>query len=79
MCTKRGTIKMPTLEAYSRPRQNGINAITINEGDRLLDIKLTNGNKHIIIGKRSGKAIHFHESNVRPMSSTAAGVRGVSI
>jgi len=77
MCTERGTIKKTTLEAYSRPRQNGINAITINEGDRLLDIKLTNGDNHIIIGKRSGKAIHFHESHVRPMGRTAAGVRGV--
>jgi len=77
MCTERGTIKKTTLEAYSRPRQNGINAITINEGDRLLDIKLTNGDNHIIIGKKSGKAIHFHESNVRPMGRTAAGVRGV--
>jgi DNA gyrase subunit A len=77
MCTERGTIKKTTLEAYSRPRQNGINAITINEGDRLLEIKLTNGDNHIIIGKKSGKAIHFHESNVRPMGRTAAGVRGV--
>jgi DNA gyrase subunit A len=77
MCTEQGTIKKTSLEAYSRPRQNGINAITINEGDRLLEIKLTNGDNHIIIGKRSGKAIHFHESNVRPMGRTAAGVRGV--
>lgn len=79
MCTQNGTIKKTTLEAYSRPRTNGINAITINEGDRLLDIRLTNGDNHIIIGKRSGKVIHFHESDVRPMGRTAAGVRGVSL
>lgn len=79
MCTERGTIKKTSLEAYSRPRTNGINAITINEGDRLLDIRLTNGNNHIIIGKRSGKVVHFHESDVRPMGRTAAGVRGVTL
>jgi DNA gyrase subunit A len=79
MCTERGTIKKTSLEAYSRPRTNGINAITINEGDRLLDIRLTNGDNHIIIGKRSGKVIHFHESDVRPMGRTAAGVRGVAL
>lgn len=79
MCTVRGTIKKTTLEAYSRPRQNGINAITINEGDRLLDVNLTNGDNHIIIGVNSGRAIHFHESDVRPMGRTAAGVRGVYI
>ncbi len=79
MCTQNGTIKKTTLEAYSRPRTNGINAITINEGDRLLDIRLTNGDNHIIIGKRSGKVIHFHESDVRPMGRTAAGVRGVTL
>ncbi|MCE7995494.1 MAG: DNA gyrase subunit A [Roseivirga sp.] len=79
MCTQRGTIKKTSLEAYSRPRTNGINAITINEGDRLLDIRLTNGDNHIIIGKRSGKVVHFHESDVRPMGRTAAGVRGVTL
>ncbi len=79
MCTEKGTIKKTSLEAYSRPRQNGINAITINEGDRLLEIKLTNGDNHIIIGKRSGRAIRFHESDVRPMGRTAAGVRGVAL
>ncbi len=79
MCTQNGTIKKTTLEAYSRPRTNGINAITINEGDRLLDIRLTNGDNHIIIGKRSGKVVHFHESDVRPMGRTAAGVRAVSL
>lgn len=79
MCTQRGTIKKTSLEAYSRPRTNGINAITINDGDRLLDIRLTNGDNHIIIGKRSGKVVHFHESDVRPMGRTAAGVRGVTL
>jgi DNA gyrase subunit A len=79
MCTEKGTIKKTTLEAYSRPRTNGINAITINEGDRLLDIKLTNGDNHIIIGKRSGKVVHFHESQTRAMGRTAAGVRGVRL
>ncbi|MEQ9424855.1 MAG: DNA gyrase subunit A [Cyclobacteriaceae bacterium] len=79
MCTRRGTIKKTSLEAYSRPRQNGINAITINEGDELLEVKLTNGNNHIVIAKSSGKAIHFHESDVRSMGRTAAGVRGVTL
>ena len=79
MCTENGTIKKTTLEAYSRPRTNGINAISVNEGDRLLEIKLTNGNNHIIIGKRSGKVVHFHEADVRPMGRTAVGVRGVSL
>tara|TARA_R110000796_G_scaffold252627_1_gene389006 strand:+ start:89569 stop:92094 length:2526 start_codon:yes stop_codon:yes gene_type:complete len=75
MCTELGTIKKTSLEAYSRPRTNGINAITINEGDRLLEVKFTNGDNHIIIGAKSGRAIHFHESDVRPMGRTAAGVR----
>ena len=79
MCTEKGTIKKTSLEAYSRPRTNGINAITINEGDKLLEIKLTNGDNHIIIGKQSGKVIHFHESDVRSMGRTAAGVRGVTL
>jgi len=79
MCTINGTIKKTLLEAYSRPRQNGINAITINEGDRLLNVALTNGNNHIVIGKRSGKAIHFHESDIRPMGRNAAGVRGITL
>jgi len=79
MCTERGTVKKTTLEAYSRPRQNGINAITINEGDRLLEVRLTNGNNHIIIAVESGRAIHFHESNVRSMGRVAAGVRGISL
>lgn len=79
MCTERGTIKKTSLEAYSRPRQNGIMAITINEGDRLLNVSLTNGNNHIIIAKRSGRAVHFHESDVRSMGRTAAGVKGVTL
>lgn len=77
MCTEKGIIKKTSLEAYSRPRQNGINAITINEGDRLLHAKLTNGDNHIVIGVQSGRAIHFHESEVRPMGRVAAGVKGI--
>lgn len=79
MCTKNGVIKKTSLKAYSRPRQNGINAITIREGDKLLDISLTNGANHIIIAKKSGKAVHFSESDVRPMGRTAAGVKGVTL
>lgn len=79
MVTNKGVIKKTTLEAYSRPRTNGINAITFKEGDGLLAVKLTNGNNNIIIGKSSGKAIRFHESNVRPMGRTAAGVRAVTL
>ena len=79
MCTKNGTIKKTTLEAYSRPRQNGINAITIHEGDELLNVNLTNGSNHIVIAKKSGKAIHFNENDVRPMGRTAAGVRAVRL
>ncbi|NNF21983.1 MAG: DNA gyrase subunit A, partial [Saprospiraceae bacterium] len=77
MVTRNGTIKKTRLEAYSRPRQNGINAITINEGDSLLNVNLTNGDNHIIMAVNSGRAIHFHESDVRPMGRTAAGVRGI--
>lgn len=79
MCTVKGTIKKTLLEAFSRPRQNGINAISINEGDRLLNVRLTNGDNHIVIGKRSGKVIHFHESEIRAMGRNAAGVRGISL
>jgi DNA gyrase subunit A len=79
MCTQQGTIKKTTLEAYSRPRSNGINAITIKEGDKLLEVKLTNGDNHIVIAKKSGRAIHFNEQDVRPMGRTAAGVRGVTL
>lgn len=79
MCTKNGVIKKTSLEAYSRPRQNGINAITIHEGDELLNVNLTNGSNHIVIAKKSGKAIHFNEQDVRPMGRTAAGVRAVRL
>ncbi len=79
MCTVNGVIKKTSLEAYSRPRQNGINAITVKDGDKLLDVNLTNGNNHIIIAKRSGKAVHFHETQVRPMGRMASGVRGVTL
>ncbi|MTI22534.1 DNA gyrase subunit A [Fulvivirga sp. RKSG066] len=79
MCTESGTIKKTALEAYSRPRQNGINAITVKDGDRLLEAKLTNGDNHVVIAKRMGKAIHFHESDVRSMGRTASGVRGVTL
>jgi DNA gyrase subunit A len=79
LCTEKGTIKKTSLEAYSRPRANGITAITIHEGDRLLNAALTNGSNHIIIAKSEGKAVHFNESDVRPMGRTAAGVRGVTL
>jgi DNA gyrase subunit A len=79
MCTSRGTVKKTTLEAYSRPRQNGINAITIHEGDKLLDVRLTDGDNDVVIAKNSGTAIHFHESDVRAMGRTAAGVRGIHL
>lgn len=79
MCTEEGTIKKTLLEAYSRPRANGIAAITINEGDRLLDVALTNGDNQIIIASREGKAVRFHESRVRPMGRTAAGVKGIEL
>ena len=79
MITEKGIIKKTSLEAYSRPRTGGINAITFKEGDSLLDVRLTNGNHEVIIAKRSGKAIRFHESNVRPMGRTAAGVKAVTL
>jgi DNA gyrase subunit A len=79
LCTEQGTIKKTSLEAYSRPRQGGITAITIHEGDRLINASLTNGKNHIIIAKSEGKAVHFNESDVRPMGRTAAGVRGVTL
>lgn len=78
MCTTNGIIKKTTLEAYSRPRQNGINAITIREDDNLLDVKMTNGNHEIILALKSGRAIRFNESLVRPMGRNAAGVRGIT-
>ena len=79
MCTRQGTIKKTSLEAYSRPRANGINAITIHEGDTLLEAILTNGTSELLMGLKSGRAIRFNESTVRPMGRTAAGVRGVRL
>ena len=79
MCTKNGTIKKTKLEAYSRPRQNGVNAIVIREGDELIDAKLTSGSAEIIIAARNGKAIRFNEDTVRPIGRVGAGVRGISI
>jgi DNA gyrase subunit A len=79
MCTKKGTIKKTSLEAYSRPRANGINAININEGDQLLEACMTNGQSEIVMALRSGRAIRFNESKVRPMGRTATGVRGVTL
>lgn len=79
MCTTNGIIKKTTLESYSRPRANGINAITIREGDELLEARLTTGNMEVLLAKKSGKAIRFNESLVRPMGRTAAGVRGVKL
>jgi DNA gyrase subunit A len=77
LCTKHGTIKKTLLEAYSRPRLNGILAINVREGDRLIEAKLTNGNNEILLAIKSGKAIRFHESKVRPVGRNASGVRGV--
>lgn len=79
MCTEDGTIKKTSLEAYSRPRQNGIIAISINEGDRLLDVALTNGDSDIVIASKAGRSVRFHESRVRPMGRSAAGVRGITL
>ncbi len=79
MCTKNGTVKKTTLRAYSRPRSNGINAITIREGDELLEARLTSGSHQILLAKKSGKAIRFNEEDVRAVGRTAAGVRGVRL
>ena len=79
MCTKHGVIKKTSLEAYSRPRTNGINAITIRENDELLEAKLTNGVNEIVLATSSGRAIRFNESTVRPMGRNASGVRGVTL
>ena len=79
MATKKGTVKKTSLEQYSRPRQNGINAIGIREGDELLEAKLTTGTSQIFMGLKSGKAIRFEESKTRPMGRNASGVRGVSL
>ncbi len=79
MCTQKGVIKKTSLEAYSRPRSTGIIAININDGDKLLDVHLTNGNNDIIMALRSGRAIRFNENTVRPMGRSATGVRGVRL
>jgi DNA gyrase subunit A len=79
MCSKQGVIKKTSLEAYSRPRSNGINAITIRDNDELLEAKLTNGTNEIVLATSSGRAIRFNESTVRPMGRNASGVRGVSL
>lgn len=79
LCSRKGIIKKTTLEAYSRPRQNGVNAITIKEGDQLLEAKLTNGKNDIMLAVKSGKAIRFPEEKVRPMGRTASGVRGITL
>ncbi len=78
-CTEQGTVKKTPLEAYSRPRTAGINAITINEGDRLLDVQLLNGNSEVVLALRSGRAVRFPEEKVRSMGRTAAGVRGITL
>ncbi len=78
-CTRSGIIKKTKLEAYSRPRQNGVNAINILEGDQLIDVRLTDGNCHLVIANRNGRAITFHESTVREMGRVATGVRGIRL
>jgi len=79
LCTKKGIIKKTSLEAYSRPRQNGVNAITIREDDHLLEARMTNGSNHIMMAVRSGKAVRFEDANVRPIGRTASGVRGITL
>jgi DNA gyrase subunit A len=79
MCTRKGTIKKTSLEAYSRPRANGINAININDGDTLLEANLTSGTSEIVMALKSGRAIRFNEAKVRPMGRTATGVRGITL
>ena len=79
LCTTKGIIKKTSLEAYSRPRANGVNAITVREGDELLEARMTNGNHHIMLAVRSGRAIRFPEASVRPMGRTASGVRGIRL
>ncbi len=79
LCTKKGTIKKTSLEAYSRPRQNGVNAITIRENDQLLEARLTNGDNEIMLAVKSGKAIRFHENHARAIGRTASGVRGITL
>ncbi len=79
LCTRRGIIKKTSLEAYSRPRANGVNAITVREGDELLEARMTNGQHEIMLAVRSGRAVRFKESTVRPMGRTASGVRGITL
>ena len=79
MATRKGQVKKTSLEQYSRPRANGINAITIREGDELLEAKLTNGNSHVMMAVKSGKAIRFEENKTRPMVRGASGVRGIRL
>ena len=78
-CTRQGVIKKTLLEQYSRPRQNGVNAITLREGDEVIEVRMTNGNNEIIIANRKGRAIRFHENAVRVMGRTATGVRGMTL
>ena len=79
LCTRKGVIKKTSLEAYSRPRANGVNAITVREGDELLEARMTNGNHEIMLAVRSGRAVRFPEKTVRPMGRTASGVRGITM
>ncbi|MBL7957071.1 MAG: DNA gyrase subunit A, partial [Flavobacteriales bacterium] len=79
LCTKQGIIKKTTLEAYSRPRANGIIAVGIREGDELLEARLTTGKSHILLASRDGRAVHFQEEDVRPMGRNASGVRGMNL
>jgi DNA gyrase subunit A len=79
LCTRKGIIKKTSLEAYSRPRVNGVNAITVRENDELLEARMTNGSHHIMLAIKSGRALRFPESSVRPMGRTASGVRGIRL
>ena len=79
MATKKGQVKKTSLEQYSRPRTNGINAITIKEGDELLEAKLTTGDSQVMLALKSGKSIRFEEAKTRPMGRTASGVRGITL
>jgi DNA gyrase subunit A len=79
LCTRKGIIKKTSLEAYSRPRANGVNAITVRDGDELLEARMTNGNHQIMLAVKSGRAIRFPEAYVRPMGRTASGVRGIRL
>jgi DNA gyrase subunit A len=79
LCTTKGIIKKTSLEAYSRPRLNGVNAITVREDDELLEARMTNGKHEIMLAVKSGRSIRFPEDKVRPMGRTASGVRGISL